>query len=282
MNKNKEWIKEIEDHYSSLWLNKGIEVNKKNPYVLSDENYQEILFKNIREKVENLNFDFHSKTNPKSSQLLALNLFLPFEDNGNKFFQELFKNKSLKEYSISFEWIDDMNLLKQRGKPSNHDVFMDFGNYKYLIEMKFTESTKAPCSSSHKNDECENNFKNISCPLEKVYRTQYYKLLNEPDSPYNLDKLSSYYNNCPFLHGEQYQIMRYIILCYEKSKTNKQWFPVIIFPKRNRYMDDEINLTKSFLKDENYLNRIYFEDYVELLKKYNTELYLWIKDRYIF
>ena len=123
--------------------------------------WKELLYPEIRTGIDDLDIRFHSKNNPKSSQLLALNLFFSIKDIDIAFYKEFLNNQDIYSCDSQFEWIDDNNILRQGGNPSNHDVLLDCGKNKYLIEMKFTEHSDAPCSSSHKNEECNANAMNI-------------------------------------------------------------------------------------------------------------------------
>ena len=174
-----------------------------------------------------------------------------------------------------------MNTLQQGGNPSNHDVLLDCGKKKYLVEMKFTEHGDAPCGSSKRDEECLKRMSELHCPLETNYGTRYYPFLRGTDSPYDIDKLGSQYPDCPFMHGEQYQIMRYILLCHARSVSSEIWTSVIIFPRKNQFMDEEIKLTMNCLKDSTTLKRIYLEDAVGIMRNFNEGYADWLSERYI-
>jgi hypothetical protein len=193
----------------------------------------------------------------------------------------LFGDPEIQQFTIDFEWIDADNKLKQGGNPSNHDVFLNCGARKYLIEMKFTEHSDAPCSSSKRNGECQKKVSELQCPLEFAYGTKYYPILRDQSNPYDIAKLEAHYLDCPFVHGEQYQIMRYILLCHMRSKPYEKWSPVIILPKRNEFMGNEINLTKKSLKKSSSLIQIDLEEAISIMRPFNNSYASWLTERYI-
>lgn len=275
------WIENLENHYSSLWKYLQIPTDESHSYIVAKDRQQEIIHPDIQSEVESLNIQFHSRNNPKSSQLLALNLFSLTKRCEEGLLQVLLGNPDIRQVEFQFEWIDKLNSLQQRGKRSNHDLLIDCGKYKYLIEMKFTEHTDAPCGSTKRNSECNKPMAALRCPLEKAYGTLYYPILRSSNSPYNLEKFERHYTDCPFLYGEQYQIMRYILLCHLKTIDTEMWKPMIIFPRANKFMDEQINLTKSFLKDPTYLTQIYLEDIIEIFGKFNKSYAVWLTERYM-
>ncbi len=280
-NKTSDWIEELNRYYTGLWQQKQIPTDSKHPYIVAKESWKELIHPDIWNDVGKLNIRFHSRTNPKSSQLLALNLFLLGSKCGVQFFRHLFSDDSIETADVHFEWIDETNPLKQGGTPSNHDVLVDCGKQKYLIEMKFTEHTDAPCGTSKQNEECSKRASVLRCPLESAYETEYYPVIRSVKSPYVLSLLEQYSNDCPFLHGEQYQIMRYILLCSVRSNAATAWQPMIIFPRKNRHMDAEIEATTRMLREPSLLTRIYLEDAIAAMETCNAEYSHWLNERYI-
>jgi hypothetical protein len=275
------WIENLEGYYSSLWKQLHISTDDRHSYIVAKDQQQEIIHPDIQSEVESLNIRFHSRNNPKSSQLLALNLFSLAKRCEVGLVQRLLGNPDIRQVKFQFEWIDKLNSLRQGGNPSNHDLLIDCGKHKYLVEMKFTEHTDAPCSSSKRDSECNKPTAIIKCPLVNAYGTLYYPILRSSNNPYNFEKLEHHYKDCPFQYGEQYQIMRYILLCHLKTIDTEMWKPIIIFPRANKFMDNQINLTKSFLNDPAYLIRIYLEDVIEVFGKFNKSYATWLTERYI-
>jgi len=281
INDTSEWINKLEFHFTTLWGNRRIPVQSKHPFIVGKDSWMELLHPAVRPAVASIHIRFHSPTNPKSSQLLALNLFLLGQKCGDPFFQQLFSDTSIQNAKVAFEWIDKSNTLRQGGNPSNHDVLLDCGKQKYLIEMKFTEHSDAPCSSSKRNQECSKRMSVLQCPLESVYGTLYHPILRDKTNPYDLARLERQYSDCPFLHGEQFQIMRYILLCHARTTSAQTWTPVIIFPHKNRFMEEEIEMTKSGLKRPERFKRVYLEDAINAMRRFNEVYAAWLTERYI-
>jgi hypothetical protein len=275
------WIENLENYYSFLWKQLHIPTDERHSYIVRKDQQQVIIHPDIQSEVESLNIRFHSRNNPKSSQLLALNLFSLAKRCDIGLVQRLLGNPDIRQVEFQFEWIDKLNSLQQGGNPSNHDLLIDCGKYKYLVEMKFTEHTDAPCGSSKRNGECNKPVAILRCPLVNAYGTLYYPMLRSCNSPYNLEKFERHYKDCPFLYGEQFQIMRYILLCHLKTKDTETWKPIIICPRDNDFMYEQINLTKSFLKDPTFLTQIYLEDVIEVFDKFNKSYAMWLTERYM-
>jgi hypothetical protein len=275
------WIKKIEAHYADLWHRTGVRTDKPNHYILHDDVWRENIYPPIRSSVDQLSIRLHSRCNPKSSQVLALNLFHSLCPD---VFAAMFaQNRNNLSGAPEFEWRDKgHNVLRQAGMYTHHDMFVDFGEHKYLVEVKYTENSSAPCSTRTKlnNENCMRHFSKIECPLETNYKTRYFHILRANDSPYRIDILDQEYADCPFLHGEQYQIMRYILSCHINTKQGIVWHPVILYSKRNRYIAAEVSRAKECLKDPQQLISLYLEDIIEYIDAYEPERGKWLKNRY--
>ncbi len=298
---NQDYIENVYQHLSQYKVNKlkivedGIYRKNKKPYkhILPDKEKRLNIIEPIRDKFWNyfkttkikLHTDFHHLN---SSQALCFNLFYPMINRKEKylnFLKEIFECKNNEEdnFDIFFEWVDNFNLMRQEGIKSHHDVFIDFGKIKYLVEIKYTEHTDASCSSSIRNANCNNNIidiinKNL-CPLEKDYKTLYMSYLS---NCYDIKKLGSKFkNDCPFNHGEQYQLMRYIELANLKSTSAEKWIPVIIYPEKNQFIGKEVEKCKEFLLQNIELLEITLEQFIDKLELYDPILSNWLKERYI-
>jgi len=54
-----------------------------------------------------------------------------------------------------------------------------------------------------------------------------------------------------------------------------------MYPRENQFIDEEIILTKSFLKRPETLKQIYLEDFIALFEKFNSSYAQWLSERYI-
>lgn len=281
---SQDFIQKITDRFAALWKKMGLGVDLKHPYIVDPEHRHDLLHPSIREQASKLGIRFHSANNPKSSQLLALNLLLSTRSLDTQFFQRVFPFANIdRRPEVRVEWIPgkDDNILQQENV-SNHDALLDFGHVKLLVEVKFTESSNQPCSSSLIGPKCRHKFSEVECPLEQAYGTRYYSILRTEASPYDSSKIEAAFKYCPFLEGDQFQFMRYVLYCHEKNKTGKgeRWYPVVLYPAANSFIHAEVARTQSLLKSAHNIHTVLINDFIAGIEPFDDELYSWLSERY--
>ena len=277
-------IQALETRFASLWRETGVLCDPKNAYIVSIGHEESILFPEIRQCPDLKNIKFHSPQNPKSSQLLAINLFLGLgSESGNVLSRCLNLQTPADHCSTVLEWVDPENLLRQKGTPSQHDVMVDCGSVVFLVEVKLTETGNQPCGTSIKNGECKKPLSQLKCPLQTEYGTRYFEIAFSNNPIYDPDRLEMVNDGCPFLHGEHYQLMRHLTLCAAKTAAEgRPWIPCIAFPGWNKCLNNEIDEVVATLQNSESLGVISLEKMLSEFPSSKSTLKDWLGERYLF